>query len=264
VRERFRFRPDHEFTFECYPDEEILTAEKLEGLRRVGVTRVSMGVQSLHDPILERNGRPARTEQFLRLYARARSLGFPVISLDFMSGMIGETWESWRDQIDRVIDLAPDNVSLYKLEFYLNSRLALSLRAGKKKPETIISDAEEARMVAYAFDRLRDDAGYLASNSTSLTRSRAVEQVHTKAVWNAEDLLGIGLSSYGIFDGYMYQNSASPEVYDGSLASGCRPDDGQWRQGAAAVEATIPRSAWLRHVRPVWRSDREFGGQGRP
>lgn len=223
LKQSFRFRPDHEFTFESYPDEEVLTREKLDCLKAMGITRLSMGVQSLDDRIQELNGRPARAEQFHRLYAYARSLGFRNINLDFMSGMVGETTQSWKKQIDAILGLRPENVSLYKLEFYLNTRLTTAIRHGHKKAELVMSDAEEAKLARYAFDRLQDDGGYIASNSSALTQSRAVEQVHTKAIWNGEDLLAMGLSAYGIFDEYMYQNTASLEQYVEMVTKGELP-----------------------------------------
>lgn len=223
IRQGFDILPNCEFSFEAYPDEEVLTLEKLDCLKRLGINRLSIGVQSLNDRIQQLNGRPARAEQFFRLYDYARSLDFRSINLDFMSGMVGETFETWQAQIDAVLKLAPDNVSLYKLEFYLNSRLTSAIRQGHRKSTLVMSDSEEAHLAAYAFDRLQSEGGYTASNSSSLTRLPDLEQVHTKSVWNGEDLLAVGLSAYGIFDGYMYQNTASLEQYFDFVTKGELP-----------------------------------------
>ena len=223
LRRSFNILPDCEFSLEAYPDEEVLTFEKLDCLKRVGINRLSIGVQSLNDRIQELNGRPARAEQFFRLYSYARSLGFRSINLDFMSGMVGETLQTWQSQIDALLKLAPENISLYKLEFYLNSRLTSAIRHGHRKSALVMSDSEEAELAVYAFDRLQNEGGYIASNSTSLARSRELEQVHTKSVWRGEDLLAVGLSAYGIFDGYMYQNTANLEQYLGLVTKGELP-----------------------------------------
>src|SRR5262249_25894184 len=162
----FPFIDNYEFCVEANPDEKVLTPEKLAVLKDSGVTRLSIGVQSLDDRILKLNGRAGSEKEFYGAYEVARSLGFHSINLDFMSGMLGENWTNWTRQFDTILSLRPENVSMYKLEFYLNTRLSKQIRQAKRAPG-LLSDEEEAKYAEYAFERLQNEGGYIAKNCYS-------------------------------------------------------------------------------------------------
>jgi oxygen-independent coproporphyrinogen III oxidase len=222
LKRSFQFTDDYEICVEANPDENVLTAEKLALLKGSGVTRLSMGVQSLDDRILKLNGRAGSADEFYRAYEIAKSLGFHVINLDFMSGMLGENWTNWTRQFDTILSLRPENVSMYKLEFYLNTRLSKQIRQTKRAPG-LLNDEEEAKYAEYAFDRMQKEGGYIAKNCYSLTRDEEVAHVHATGVWDGESLLGLGLSAYGLFNGRMYQNTLELKDYEEAIVSGNRP-----------------------------------------
>jgi oxygen-independent coproporphyrinogen III oxidase len=222
LKQSFPFADNYEFCVEANPDQDVLTPEKLSFLKDNGVTRLSLGVQSLDDRILKLNGRAGSADEFHRAYETARSLGFRVINLDFMSGMLGENWANWTKQFDTVLSLRPQNVSMYKLEFYLNTRLSKQIRQAKRAPG-LLDDDEEAKYAEYAFERLQDEGGYIAKNCYSLTLSEDVAHVHAAGVWDGESLLGLGISSYGLFNGRMYQNMSDMTEYQQAIVSGRRP-----------------------------------------
>lgn len=213
----FDFMEGFEFCIEAYPDDQIMSSEKVECLKRMGVTRLSMGVQSLDNRILSLNGRPGNVETVRRIYGWARDLQFKVINLDFMSGLLGENWDNWKRQIDNILELAPQNVSIYKLELYLNTKLTDDIKGGKFE-EKLMGDSEEAEFAQYAFDRLQDEGGYIACNCFHLTRSPEVEHVYLKSLWDGEEVLGMGLSAYSVISDIMYQNTSSLEGYYAEVA----------------------------------------------
>src|SRR5436309_3240533 len=98
-----------EITFECEPG--TLTESKLAAIRRMGATRLSLGVENFDDRILEINGRAHRSPEIGQAYRYARSLGFPQINIDLIAGMLGETEENWRACVQKTLDLAPDSVT---------------------------------------------------------------------------------------------------------------------------------------------------------
>ena len=98
-----------EITFECEPG--TLTEPKLSAIRRLGVTRLSLGIENFDDRILEINGRAHRSSEVFRAYNFARSVEFPQINIDLIAGMLGETDENWKACIDRTLELAPDSVT---------------------------------------------------------------------------------------------------------------------------------------------------------
>ena len=103
------WREAEEVTFECEPG--TLTGSKLEAIRRIGVTRLSLGIENFDDRVLELNGRAHRSKEVFRAYEQARALDFPQINIDLIAGMLGETEENWRACVERAVDLDPDSVT---------------------------------------------------------------------------------------------------------------------------------------------------------
>src|SRR5262249_34979564 len=114
-----------EITFECEPG--TLTENKLEMIRRLGVTRLSLGVENFDDHILEANGRAHRSPEIDVAYRWARALAFPQINIDLIAGMVGETEENWRRCIDKTLELDPDSVTIYQMELPFNTTISKNL-----------------------------------------------------------------------------------------------------------------------------------------
>src|SRR6266516_168453 len=92
-----------EITFECEPG--TLTEAKLSAIRRMGVTRLSLGVENFDDRILEINGRAHRSPEIGQAYRAARAHDFPQINIDLIAGMLGETEENWRVCVEKTLAL---------------------------------------------------------------------------------------------------------------------------------------------------------------
>ena len=108
-----------EITFECEPG--TLQQHKLETLKELGITRLSLGIENFDDRILEENGRAHHSAEIFRAYEWARDLNFPQINIDLIAGMVGETWDNWRQCVRKTIDLAPDSVTIYQMELPYNT-----------------------------------------------------------------------------------------------------------------------------------------------
>src|SRR6266852_2730920 len=93
--------PDAEVTFECEPG--TLTEGKLQVIKDLGVTRLSLGIENFKDEILKANGRAHASKEIDRAYNFARSIGFPQINIDLIAGMVGETTDNWRDCVRKTI-----------------------------------------------------------------------------------------------------------------------------------------------------------------
>ena len=108
-----------EVTFECEPG--TLRKSKLETLKEIGVTRLSLGIEHFDDDILEANGRAHLSPEVYQAYAWAREVDFPQINIDLIAGMMGESEEKWRDTIRRAVELEPDSVTIYQMELPYNT-----------------------------------------------------------------------------------------------------------------------------------------------
>ena len=142
-----------EFTVEAgRPD--TITADKLDALKNGEVTRISINPQTLNDEVLKLIGRRHTTEQTLSAFALARELGFRNINMDLIVGLPGDTVQSFRSTLDRVLDLSPESVTVHTLA------LKRSARMMQDENEPFGSDARAAgEMLDYA-DRMLMESGY--------------------------------------------------------------------------------------------------------
>ena len=98
-----------------------LRKSKLETLKEIGVTRLSLGIEHFNDDILEANGRAHLSAEVYQAYEWAREVDFPQVNIDLIAGMMGESDEHWRDCVRRAIELEPDSVTIYQMELPYNT-----------------------------------------------------------------------------------------------------------------------------------------------
>jgi oxygen-independent coproporphyrinogen-3 oxidase len=192
-----------EVTFECEPG--TLTRSKLEAIREIGVTRLSLGIESFDDEILRVNGRAHVSKEIERCLPWIEELAFDQLNVDLIAGMVGETWATWRQTVARTVALAPDSVTIYQMELPFNTRFSHSLQAGEL--EIPLADWETKReWHAWAMDRLAE-ASYVVSSAYTMVRGdRASRFVYRDAVWHGCDLLGTGVASFSHLSGVHFQN----------------------------------------------------------
>ena len=103
MKASFSWEETEEIAFECEPG--TLTEKKLDAIRKMGVTRLSLGVENFDDHILESNGRAHRSGEIDRAYDYARKIGLPQINIDLIAGMMNETEENWKSCVSQAIAL---------------------------------------------------------------------------------------------------------------------------------------------------------------
>ncbi len=199
-----------EVCFECAP--KTATGSKLSILRDNGVTRVNLGVQSFNDDVLRQNGRVHLAADVDRAYEAIRIAGFPLVNIDLIVGLVGETEASFFESVDRVIAMAPESVTIYQLEIPVNTPLCHELDAGGVDVD-LISWPEKRRRLGIAFDRL-EAAGYTVRSAYSAVRDEKEHTfVYQDAQYHGADLVGLGVASFSYLDGVHFQNIASDERY---------------------------------------------------
>lgn len=199
-----------EVTFECEPG--TLNKAKLEVLKEVGVTRLSLGVEHFDDAVLEVNGRAHLSPEIYRAYEWAREVNFPQINIDLISGMVGETEEKWRDTVQRAIELEADSVTIYQMELPYNTIISQEiLKEGAASP--IADWPTKRRWLNYAFEQFEKHDYRVVSATTVATTKKPGRFVYTSALWRGGDMLGLGVSSFSHFGGVNYQNVHNFEEY---------------------------------------------------
>jgi oxygen-independent coproporphyrinogen-3 oxidase len=199
-----------EVTFECEPG--TLQKSKLEALKAIGVTRLSLGIEHFDDEVLAANGRAHLSPEIYRAYAWAREVDFPQINIDLISGMMGESEEKWRDTVRRAIELEADSVTIYQMELPYNTVIAQDiLKQGVASP---IADWDTKRTwLNFAFDQFQQHGYEIASATTVVTTKKPCRFIYTDALWHGGDMIGLGVSSFSHFDGVNFQNAHNFEEY---------------------------------------------------
>jgi oxygen-independent coproporphyrinogen-3 oxidase len=220
VQSRFPWHAAREVTFECAP--RSVTAAKLEALRELGVTRLSIGAQQLADEVLRLNGRIHQVEDIERAFELAREVGFEVINVDLIAGLLGETDRSFGDSLGRLLTLAPDSVTIYLLEIPHNTPLFRSIRGGALQAPLPGWDVKRVRL-DQGFARL-ESAGYILRSAYTAVRDPERHGfVYQDAQYSGADLLGVGVSSFSYLGGVHHQNIATLGQYVDALEAGLLP-----------------------------------------
>ena len=211
-----------EITFECEPG--TLTEAKLDAIRKLGVTRLSLGVENFDDRILELNGRAHRSPEIGKAYAYARAIGFPQINIDLIAGMLGESDENWRQVIDRTLELDPDSVTIYQMELPYNTTITADILKGAGQfPEHVASWDTRRRWVSEAFEAL-ERAGYtIGSAYTAVKNPSRTKFIYRDRLWEGADLAALGVASFGHINGVHMQNVDTWETYAAAIERGELP-----------------------------------------
>ncbi|MCI0640922.1 MAG: coproporphyrinogen III oxidase family protein [Gemmataceae bacterium] len=213
-----------EVTFECEPG--TLQRHKLETLRELGVTRLSLGIENFDDKILESNGRAHLSAEIFRSYGWARELEFPQINIDLIAGMVGETWNNWKECVQKTIELAPDSVTVYQMELPFNTVFSKELHVVGQNtvdPDHVADWPTKRAWVDYAFLEMAK-AGYSVSSAYTVVKDKArTKFVYRDSLWSGADMFGTGVASFGHVSGVHMQNVDSWGEYVAGLQGGSLP-----------------------------------------
>jgi putative oxygen-independent coproporphyrinogen III oxidase len=213
LRERFGIAAGAEVTVECNP--ESVSRERLEGYRRAGVTRISLGVQSLDDRILPTLDRLHTPAQAREAFEAARAAGFDDVSLDLIYGLPGLDLSTWEATVKEALDWRPDHLSAYALTLDEGSLWHAAGVTGVPPEET--TTAQYRRLTELAAETGLEH--YEVSNyARPGHRSR-----HNQIYWRAEEYLGLGPGACGYLGDVRYGNVKPVERYGSMVARGLSP-----------------------------------------
>ena len=217
VAARFGLAADAEVTVEVDPA--TLARDGFAALRRLGVTRVSLGWQSTHDRLLRVLGRGHAALESREAYEGARAAGFEDVSIDLIFAVPGQTMADLDRDLDEIEQLAPDHVSLYAFTYHEGTELFRRRAQGRVVPVTEELELEmmlriEARLVGAGFEH------YEVSNyARPGKRSR-----HNMLYWRGGRYLGVGPGAHsfardGWRRGWRWESVRAPAAYVAAWAS---------------------------------------------
>jgi len=213
IREHFAIADGVEFTIEANPN--TITHEKLSLMRSQGVNRLSLGVQSFSDEVLQILGRLHTAEQAADAFRAARSAGFKNIGVDLIYGIPGQTADHWKETLDAAIALKPEHVSAYNLSLDAGSQFMRESEAG----EFALPDEEIcAAMYERAVIQLTN-AGYGRYEISNFSLP-GYECRHNMNYWERGEYLGLGPGAWSFISGRRFANIADTTEYVQRLSSG--------------------------------------------
>jgi len=216
VRERFEVADDTEITLEGNP--ESLAPAALAAFRDAGVTRISVGVQSLDDAVLKRVGRAHDAAEARRAVASARAAGFSDVSIDLIAGLPGENLSRWGETIAEAASWSSQHVSVYLLESDKDTPLARAARGGR-----LTLHDDDALALAYeATVEALDRAGFSLYEISNFARDGRRSR-HNLKYWTDVPYAGFGLGATSYLDGARRTNRRDLDGYLADLEAGRSP-----------------------------------------
>ena len=210
---RFRLEPAAEVTVECNPDD--VTAERLAGYRRAGVTRISLGVQSLDDAILPRLDRRHSAAQAHAAFVATREAGFDNVSVDLIYGLPSLDLETWTRTVRDVLAWGPDHLSAYALTLDEGSLWHAAGVSGLPAEETVTAQY-------WALARLAAEAGFEHYEVSNYARP-GFRSRHNQRYWRWEEYLALGPGACGFLGRVRYGNVKPVERYCALVEGGALP-----------------------------------------
>jgi len=218
-----------EITSEANPGT-LLAPGYLRGLRTLGVNRLSMGVQSLHDPTLRMLGRIHTAAEAYQSVAHARAAGFDNLNLDFIFGLPNQSLTAWEQTLETMVTWEIDHFSLYSLILEEQTPLFAQVTAGRL---SIPDDDATAAMYEAAMSRL-GAAGYIQYEISNWVRPNPHEPEllpdtpgracrHNLAYWLNSDYLAAGAGAHGHHYPERYANIRGVDDYIRAVAAGQLP-----------------------------------------
>jgi putative oxygen-independent coproporphyrinogen III oxidase len=198
-----------EITIECNPDD--VTDELLAAYAAGGVTRISLGVQSMVPRILDLLGRRHDPDNVIHAVGSIRNVGFQSFNLDLIYGSATERLDEWRTTLHRALELDPPHISAYGLTVEPGTPLAAD-------PARYPDDDVQAEEYELADDLL--GAAGLANYEVSNWARSGHECRHNLLYWRQYDYLGFGCAAHSHVAGRRWWNVRTPERYIGAVGAG--------------------------------------------
>ena len=205
IRKLYKVEKDAEVTEECNPDS--VDVKSLKILRKAGVNRLSMGMQSANACELERIHRIHTPQQVNEAATAARKAGFTNLSLDLIYGLPGQTMDSWKATVEHALSLIPQHLSCYGLKVEEGTPLAARVAQGEILPD----DDQQADLYLWTVGRL-ERAGYPQYEISNFAKPGFASR-HNLRYWLTQPYIGFGPGAHSDFGGRRYSFVQDLDAY---------------------------------------------------
>jgi oxygen-independent coproporphyrinogen III oxidase len=202
IKSRYELEPDAEVTLEANPED--ITNETASAWREAGINRLSIGIQSFDDSVLEWMHRTHSSAQAISAVDTARGAGISNLSVDLIFALPENLNRSWRSDLERALDLEPDHISLYGLTVEKGTPLGRWQASGK-----VIAAPEDGYAEQFLLaHEMAAEAGLDHYEVSNFSRP-GLKSRHNSAYWTGASYSGAGPSAHS-FDGDRRQWNVAP------------------------------------------------------
>lgn len=206
IKKQFNISETAEITIEINPG--TVTEEKLKDYYNAGINRISFGLQSTNSWLLKLIGRIHSYSSFLEGYNLARKVGFKNINVDLMIGLPVQTLADVQKDLNRIIELKPEHISVYSLIVEEGTKLEEKI----KNKELYLPAEELERKMYWEVKKKLEEVGYVHYEISNFAK-QGYESKHNISCWNQEEYLGFGLAAHSYIDNIRYSNTIDFEEY---------------------------------------------------
>lgn len=205
IKSNFELDENAEITIEVNPG--TVTLEKLEDYNKVGINRLSIGLQSTHEHLLKEIGRIHTYLDFLDTFRFAREAGFENINVDLMIGLPNQTLAEVKDSIEEIVSMEPEHISVYSLILEEGTPLFKKVEEGLELP-----DEELEREMYWTVKQILEANGYNHYEISNFAK-QGYESKHNLDCWNQKEYIGFGVAAHSYTNGIRYSNIENLEQY---------------------------------------------------
>ncbi len=206
ILEKITPKKNAEITIEINPG--TCNKEKLEEYKKIGINRLSIGLQSTDNKLLAEIGRIHTYEEFLRVYNQAREIGFSNINVDLMLGLPNQTLEILEKSVKTVVRLKPEHISIYSLILEEGTKLYNMVNEGKVK----LTSEELERKMYWGIKHILGKNGYIHYEISNFAK-KGYKSRHNSDCWEQKEYIGLGVAAHSYLDNKRYSNTESIENY---------------------------------------------------
>lgn len=195
-----------EVTIEVNPG--TVNKEKLQVYKKIGINRLSIGLQETHNELLKSIGRIHTYEEFIKTYKLARKIGFNNINVDLMIALPNQTIQDIKENLEKITKLNPEHISVYSLILEEGTPFYNKYNENKIK----LPDEELERNMYWYVKNTLENNGYMHYEISNFSK-KGFESKHNMNCWNQEEYLGFGVAAHSYNNRIRYSNTNSIEEY---------------------------------------------------
>lgn len=199
IAQKFEIEKNAEITIEVNPG--TVDFEKLKQYKKIGINRLSIGLQATQNRLLKLLGRIHQFEDFEKVYQEARKAGFYNINVDLMLGLPTQTLLEVQESLQTIITLKPEHISLYSL--ILEEGTALEKLVSEGKLQMVAEDLE--RKMYWKTKKILEKNGYCHYEISNFSRESFTSK-HNLACWKQEEYVGFGIAAHSYLDKKRFSN----------------------------------------------------------